>query len=85
MLAQLEPYCSGFLCTYVDKEGMMQGTDLEWFRRLRAATNLEITAAGGITTLDEVRELTAMHVHAAVGMAVYTGRLNLEDLAAIST
>jgi phosphoribosylformimino-5-aminoimidazole carboxamide ribotide isomerase len=85
MLAQLEPYCSGFLCTYVDKEGMMQGTDLEWFRRLRSATNLEITAAGGITTLDEVRELTAMGVHAAVGMAVYTGRLSLQDLAAIST
>ena len=84
MLAQLEPYCTGFLCTYVDKEGMMQGTDLEWFRRLRSATDLEITAAGGITTLDEVRELTAMHVHAAVGMAVYTGRLSLEDLAAIT-
>ena len=30
----LEPYCSGFLCTYVDKEGMLQGTDLAWFRRL---------------------------------------------------
>jgi phosphoribosylformimino-5-aminoimidazole carboxamide ribotide isomerase len=83
MLAQLEPYCFGFLCTYVDKEGMMQGTDLEWFRRLRSATTLEITAAGGITTLDEVRELTAMGVHAAVGMAVYTGRLSLQDLAAI--
>ena len=39
VLRQLEPYCSGFLCTYVDKEGMMQGTDLEWFRRLRAATD----------------------------------------------
>src|SRR5437588_105901 len=83
-LRSLEPYCSGFLCTYVDKEGMMQGTDLEWFRRLRAATTLELTAAGGITTLEEVRELTAMRVHAAVGMAVYTGRLSLQDLAAIT-
>ena len=51
----LEPYCAGFLCTYVDKEGMMQGTDLDWFRRLRAATTHAITAAGGITTLDDVR------------------------------
>jgi phosphoribosylformimino-5-aminoimidazole carboxamide ribotide isomerase len=81
VLAALEPYCAGFLCTYVDKEGMLQGTDLEWFRRLRAATPLEITAAGGITTLEEVRALLAMNVHAALGMAVYTGRLNLEDLA----
>ncbi|MEI4884421.1 HisA/HisF-related TIM barrel protein, partial [Klebsiella pneumoniae] len=35
VIKQLEPYCAGFLCTYVDKEGMMQGTDLAWFRRLR--------------------------------------------------
>ena len=80
VLAALEPYCAGFLCTYVDKEGMLQGTDLEWFRRLRAATSLELTAAGGITTLDEVRALLAMNVHAALGMAIYTGRLALEDL-----
>jgi len=80
VLAQLEPYCSGFLCTYVDKEGMMQGTDLDWFRRLRAATTLELTAAGGITTLDEVRALLAMNVRAAVGMAIYTGRLSLDEL-----
>ncbi len=77
------PYCSGFLCTYVDKEGMLQGTDLTWFRRLRAATSLELTAAGGITTLDEIRELQRLGIHAALGMAVYTGRLDLDDLARI--
>ncbi len=84
VLPLLEPYCSGFLCTYVDKEGMMQGTDLDWFRRLRAATPLELTAAGGITTLEEVRALQEMNVHAALGMAVYTGRLKLEDLARLA-
>jgi phosphoribosylformimino-5-aminoimidazole carboxamide ribotide isomerase len=84
VLAGLEPYCSGFLCTYVDKEGMMQGTDLDWFRRLRATTALEITAAGGITTLGEVRALLAMNVHAALGMAIYTGRLDLGELARLA-
>ncbi|MBV9744420.1 MAG: phosphoribosyl-ATP diphosphatase, partial [Acidobacteriia bacterium] len=69
----------------VDKEGMMQGTDLAWFRRIRAATSLEVTAAGGITTLEEVRTLAAMGVHAALGMAIYTGRLRLDDLAALNT
>jgi phosphoribosylformimino-5-aminoimidazole carboxamide ribotide isomerase len=83
VLRSLEPYCSGFLCTYVDKEGMMQGTDLEWFRRLRAATSLELTAAGGITTMDEVRALLAMDVHVALGMAIYTRRLQLDELAAL--
>lgn len=83
VLDSLEPYCSGFLCTYVDKEGMLQGTDLEWFRRLRAATTLELTAAGGITTIEEVRALLAMNVHAALGMAIYTGRLSLSELASL--
>ncbi len=63
MLQSLEPYCGGFLCTYVDKEGMMQGTDLDWFRRLRAATSHELTAAGGITTVDDIRALHAMNIH----------------------
>jgi phosphoribosylformimino-5-aminoimidazole carboxamide ribotide isomerase len=81
VIPQLEPYCSGFLCTYVDKEGMMQGTDLDWFRRLRALTDLEITAAGGITTLEEIRELDRLGIHAALGMALYTGHLSLERLA----
>jgi phosphoribosylformimino-5-aminoimidazole carboxamide ribotide isomerase len=84
VLGALEPYCSGFLCTYVDKEGMMQGTDLDWFRRLREATPLEITAAGGIASLEEVRALLAMGVNAAVGMAMYTGRLGIEELAALT-
>lgn len=84
VVQQLEPYCGGFLCTYVDKEGMMQGTDLDWFARLRAATQHEITAAGGITTYDDVRELQKLQIHAALGMAIYTGRLDLATLAAMN-
>ena len=84
VIGRLEPYCSGFLCTYVDKEGMMQGTDLDWFRRLRAATRHELTAAGGISTLEEIRELHSMGVHAALGMAIYTGRLDLDQLASLA-
>jgi len=81
LVRELEPYCHGFLCTYVDKEGMLQGTDLAWFRRLRAATAYEITAAGGITTIEEIQELGELGIHAALGMAIYTGRLDLVQLA----
>jgi phosphoribosylformimino-5-aminoimidazole carboxamide ribonucleotide (ProFAR) isomerase len=81
VLGHLEPYCSGFLCTYVDKEGMLQGTDLDWFRRLRAATKMELTAAGGISSIQEIRELERLNIHAALGMAIYTGRLSLDELA----
>jgi phosphoribosylformimino-5-aminoimidazole carboxamide ribonucleotide (ProFAR) isomerase len=84
VIQDLEPFCSGFLCTYVDKEGMLQGTDLDWFRRLRAATQHELTAAGGITTIAEIEELQRLSIHAALGMAIYKGHLNLEDLALLS-
>jgi len=84
-LAQFSQLCSGFLCTYVDKEGMMQGTDLEWFARLRAATNLAITAAGGVTTLDDVRALLAMNIDVAIGMAIYTGGLSLAELLTLNS
>jgi phosphoribosylformimino-5-aminoimidazole carboxamide ribotide isomerase len=84
VIEQLEPYCSGFLCTYVDKEGMLQGTDLHWFETLRRATRHELIAAGGITTLEDARALTALDIHAAIGMSIYTGRLALPDLRALN-
>jgi phosphoribosylformimino-5-aminoimidazole carboxamide ribonucleotide (ProFAR) isomerase len=57
---------------------------LTWFAQLRGATALPITAAGGITTLDDVRALLDMNIDAAIGMAVYTGRLSLAELLALT-
>lgn len=71
VLGALEPYCSEFLCTYIDAEGKLQGTNLDWFRKLRSATRLPITAAGGITTEAEIRALEELGMHAALGMAIY--------------
>ena len=70
-LPQLEPYCSEFLCTYIDAEGRLQGTNLEWFRRLRTHTQLPITAAGGVTTDQEIRALEELGMNAALGMSIY--------------
>jgi phosphoribosylformimino-5-aminoimidazole carboxamide ribotide isomerase len=84
VLAELEPYCAGFLCTYVDREGMMQGTDLDLFLRLRDLTTRTLIAAGGITTMQEVRTLLEAGIEVALGMAVYTGRLSLDELRSLS-
>lgn len=75
VMAQLEPYCSGFLCTDVDREGTMAGANLEWFRKLRHATSHPIIAAGGIRTRREIITLEEMGMDAAVGMAMYKNRL----------
>jgi phosphoribosylformimino-5-aminoimidazole carboxamide ribotide isomerase len=73
----LEPYCSEFLYTHVDKEGLMGGTDMEAIRAVRDATSRRVVAAGGITTRQEIDDLDALGVDAVVGMAIYTGRLDL--------
>ncbi len=75
VIPQLEPFCAGFLSTYVDNEGTMRGTNLAWFRSLRRLTRLPVTAAGGIHSMREVRALEKIGMHAAVGMAIYRGRL----------
>jgi phosphoribosylformimino-5-aminoimidazole carboxamide ribotide isomerase len=73
----LEPYCGEFLYTHVDNEGLMQGTDVEAILAVRRATARRVTAAGGITTWEEIDRLDAQGVDAVVGMAIYTGQLPL--------
>jgi phosphoribosylformimino-5-aminoimidazole carboxamide ribotide isomerase len=75
VMPYLEPYCAGFLCTYVDNEGTMEGTNLAWFRKLHRATSLPITAAGGVRSIREVNALEKIGMNAAVGMAMYTGKI----------
>jgi phosphoribosylformimino-5-aminoimidazole carboxamide ribotide isomerase len=74
----LEPYCSEFLYTHVDKEGLMQGTDLDAIKAVAKATGNKVTAAGGITTHEEVNALDALGIDAVVGMAIYTGTMAID-------
>ena len=76
---ELEAYCDEFLYTHVDREGLMQGTDVDAIRAVRDATARRVTAAGGITTRQEIGALHAIGVDAVVGMAIYTGSLALES------
>jgi phosphoribosylformimino-5-aminoimidazole carboxamide ribotide isomerase len=74
----LEPYCGEFLYTHVDKEGLMNGTDIAAIRRVRDATRRPLIAAGGVTTQAEIDELDGLGIDAVVGMAIYTGALDLK-------
>ena len=75
VFSAFETYCTGYLCTDVDREGTIRGVTLQWFRRLRAATKLPIIAAGGISTASEIRALERIGMDAAVGMALYKNRV----------
>jgi phosphoribosylformimino-5-aminoimidazole carboxamide ribotide isomerase len=78
-IKNLEPYCDEFLYTHVDNEGLMQGTNLQAIMAVRKATTRRVTAAGGITTEHEIDELHRAGVDAVVGMAIYTGRLDINN------
>jgi phosphoribosylformimino-5-aminoimidazole carboxamide ribonucleotide (ProFAR) isomerase len=75
VMDQLEPFCAAFLCTDVDREGTMTGLNLKWFKHLRTASSHPIIAAGGIKAQQEIDALERMGIDAAVGMALYKGRL----------
>ena len=75
----LEPYCDEFLYTHVDTEGLMGGTSLTAILAVKNATTRRVTAAGGITTQEEIDRLHALGIDAVVGMAIYTGALSLDD------
>jgi len=78
-VAALEPFCDEFLYTHVDTEGLMGGTSLAAILAVKKATTRPVTAAGGITTREEIDQLHALGVDAVVGMAIYTGALSLDD------
>ncbi len=73
VIPTLEPHCAGFLCTDVDREGMMGGARLDFFRGFRRLTKLPIIAAGGIRSRADVTALARRRMDAAVGMALYRG------------
>jgi phosphoribosyl-ATP pyrophosphohydrolase len=79
-IAALRELVGGFLVTFVEREGRLEGTDLAFAKEIRAAAGAaRVTIAGGITTADEVRELDRLGCDAQIGMALYTDKLPLAE------
>jgi phosphoribosyl-ATP pyrophosphohydrolase len=79
----LRALCGGFLVTFVDREGRLGGTDLARAAEVvRRAGGTRVTIAGGVTAAAEVAALDRLGADAQVGMALYTGRLDLADAVA---
>jgi phosphoribosylformimino-5-aminoimidazole carboxamide ribotide isomerase len=77
LIEALEPYCSAFLYTNIDTEGLLQGIPLDVIRNLRGHTKRQLIAAGGIRSEEEIATLDEMGVDAVVGMAIYQGLLKV--------
>jgi phosphoribosylformimino-5-aminoimidazole carboxamide ribotide isomerase len=80
MLTALEPYCSAFLYTHIDTEGLLKGIPLDPVSRLRMLTSRQFIVAGGIRDQDEVSQLDALGIDAVVGMAIYSGQMKLDTI-----
>ena len=74
-----EKYCSELLFTCVEKEGCMQGTNLEMAKELRSAVNCRVVVAGGVSSEDEIETLERMHCDVQLGMALYTNKVSLKN------
>jgi len=77
MIEALEPYCAAFLYTHIDTEGLLQGIPLEVVRRLRSLTKRQLIVAGGIRSQEEVGTLHEIGVDAVLGMAIYSGLIEV--------
>lgn len=73
------------ICTDISKDGMMSGTNLDLYKRLSEKFTMDITASGGVSTLDDVKTLNDMNMYGAIlGKALYVGGIDLKDAIAIT-
>ncbi|MBN2067178.1 MAG: phosphoribosyl-AMP cyclohydrolase [Candidatus Diapherotrites archaeon] len=77
---ELEPYCSEFLFTCIEREGMLQGTSMEKAKQVSEATSIRKSFAGGINSLEEAAELEVLGFDSVLGMAFYTGKISLKEI-----
>lgn len=68
------------ICTDISKDGAMRGTNLELYKQLSQKYSMNITASGGVSSLDDVKKLREMDIYGAIiGKAYYIGAIDLKD------
>lgn len=77
-IRQVEEYGSELLITSIDKEGCLQGIDLDFFQNIRKETARAVTASGGVTTLADIENLSRLDFNVQLGLALYSEKIRLE-------
>lgn len=79
-IAELRELVGGFLVTFVEREGRMGGMDLGAVRQVvEAAGKARVTVAGGVAAAVEIGQIDRLGADAQVGMALYSGKMELAD------
>ena len=67
------------ICTDISRDGAMRGTNREMYRQLSETLGLQITASGGVNTIEDIESLRQMNLYGAIiGKAYYTGDIDLK-------
>lgn len=68
------------ICTDISKDGAMQGTNRELYKELSEKFSIDITASGGVSTIEDIKALRALDLYGAIiGKAYYIGAIDLEE------
>ena len=68
------------ICTDISKDGAMKGTNLEFYRKLSERYSLNIIASGGVSSVNDIKQLRKMNLYGAIiGKAYYTDAVNLKE------
>jgi phosphoribosylformimino-5-aminoimidazole carboxamide ribotide isomerase len=87
-IAERTSECAAVVYTDIARDGMLEGPNFDELERVQRTSLIPVIASGGITTLDDVRELVRRRTHGAIiGRSLYEGRIDLKqvlDLSSIS-
>lgn len=73
------------ICTDISKDGLLSGTNIELYKELQSKFNIDFTASGGVSSLDDIKALMEIGVYGAIlGKALYTGDINLKEAVALT-
>ncbi len=73
------------ICTDIAKDGALSGTNTELYRTILSKYKLNLIASGGVTDLNDIRDLYECGVYGAIlGKALYNGNIKLEDALAVT-
>ena len=68
------------ICTDISKDGAMKGTNFDLYKTLKEKLRINITASGGVSSLDDVKKLAELNLYGAIiGKAYYTGAVNIKE------
>ena len=68
------------ICTDISKDGAMKGTNLQLYEELSSRFNMNITASGGVSSMEDIKSLKELNLYGAIiGKAYYTGAVNLSE------